>query len=120
MRFPSFVLGGLPGLLRFAAAGAPQVNRVASTGRGYKRLGVGLLVVLMLASMTSMAQSPPPTFTAATAITNISNAIESGLNGMVSGNDGGVMSIGRQLFGFFILANLIWMLLKSFFTGSGF
>lgn len=121
MLFPSFALGGLPRLLKFASGTSEPARPIATSGRGFKRLGVGLLVVLMLASVTSMAQSPAPSFTAGTAITNISNAIENGLTGMVSGdNGGGVMSIGRQLFGFFILANLVWMLLKSFFTGAGF
>jgi hypothetical protein len=121
MKIASIALGGLPGLLRFAAKDQTTSDIRSMPRNVAKKAGTVLLAMLLLGSIGSLAQQPPPTFTAATAMTNVANAIEQGLNGMSAGGDGGgVMQIGRSLFGFFIVANLVWMLLKSFVSGTGF
>lgn len=84
----------------------------------FKRAAVVLLAMLLMGSIGSMAQSPPPPINAANALTSVSDAVESALRGLATG--GGVMEIGRALFGFFVVANIVWMLLKSYVSGTGF
>jgi type IV secretion system protein TrbL len=84
----------------------------------FKRAAVVLLALLLMGSIGSMAQSAPPPINAANALTSVADAVESSLRGLATG--GGVMEIGRALFGFFVVANLVWMLLKSYVSGTGF
>jgi type IV secretion system protein TrbL len=99
-------------------SGADAGKRHGSGGR----FVVVLLVMFMLASLGSLAQptQAPPATTAASAVTNLADAIENGLNGMTASGHDGVLEIGRGLFGFFVGMNLVWMLIKGFVSGTGF
>ncbi|MDO9099470.1 MAG: hypothetical protein Q7V53_01825, partial [Caldisericota bacterium] len=119
--FSATALGGTGSLLKYAFHGESRQASVAAAPSNVKRVVVVLLVMLLMGSIGSMAQNPAPPITAATALTNVANAVEDGLRGIsASGGGGGVLEIGRSLFGFFVVANLIWMLLKSFVSGTGF
>lgn len=118
--FLSASMGGLPSLIRFSATrdGGRFLDGSSSTA---KKVCLVLLGMLLMGSLGSIAQTAPaPAFTAATAMTNVANAIETGLRGISASGGGGVLEIGRSLFGFFIVANLVWMLLKSYVSGTGF
>lgn len=108
--------------MKFAVAGRSSAREhEVPTSPLIKRAALVLLAMLLMGSVGSMAANPPATLTAATAMTGVANAIEDGLRGMSSaGGGGGVLSIGRSLFGFFVVANLVWMFLKSFVSGTGF
>lgn len=115
-------MGGGGTLLKFAVAGGSSAREhEVPPSPLIKRAALVLLAMLLMASVGSMAANPPATLTAASAMTGVANAIEDGLRGMSSaGGGGGVLSIGRSLFGFFVVANLVWMFLKSFVSGTGF
>ena len=110
--------GGSGVLVKFAAAGGGVDRAVPGHTSTFKKVVLVLLGMLLMGSVASMAADPPTPITATNAVTSIANAVESGLRSMAAG--GGVQEIGRALFGFFIAANLIWMLLKSFVAGTGF
>jgi type IV secretion system protein TrbL len=124
MRTPAF-MAAVPAKARGLALGA--LARIAASGEGRgpgrgRTIVLVLLLMFMLASLGSFAQpAPAPAApTAATAMTNVADAIENGLNGLTAGGRDGVLEIGRTLFGFFVVLNLVWMLLKGFVSGGGF
>lgn len=80
----------------------------------------GLLLALLMVPATVLAQDDPAGLTAATAMTHVADAIEGGLNGLAANGRDGVLAIGQAVFGFLVVLNLVWMLLKAFVSGTGF
>ena len=76
--FSATALGGSGSLLKFAFNGGVRQSSAAASPSSAKRVVVVLLAMLLLGSIGSMAQSPPPPITAATALTNVANAVEDG------------------------------------------
>lgn len=79
-----------------------------------------LLLLIPLSPALALAPPDPAGLTAATAMTGVADAIEGGLNGMAASGREGVLGIGQALFGFLVVLNLVWMLLKAFVSGAGF
>jgi hypothetical protein len=123
MRTPARMAAAPAKARRLARRALAGMTGGAGRGPGKGRtIVLVLLLMFMLGSLGSFAQpAPAPAApTAASAMTNVADAIESGLNGLTAGGRDGVLEIGRTLFGFFVLLNLVWMLLKGFVSGGGF
>lgn len=76
-----------------------------------------ILVILTLLGATPDAAAQGTGLSADQAFTTVAEAIEERLRSLAT--SGTINSIGWQLFSFFIVANLVWLLLKNFATGSG-
>lgn len=115
----SATFGGGGVLVKFAIAGGARTDRADSGHTStFKKVAFVLLGMLLMGSVATMAADAPAPITATNAVTSIATAVESSLRSMASG--GGVQEIGRAIFGFFVAANLVWMLLRSYVSGTGF
>lgn len=71
----------------------------------------------VIAGLMSPAFALAQAVTPATSFMAIANAVQTGINTVVTNNP--LSGVGWTLFGFFVAANLVWVIMKGFFSGSG-
>lgn len=108
---------GFRPLLLLARGSADVDTGRWKASRLWRAVALVLLAGLLLSSLNSGAQTPAAPVNAGSALTSIASVIEAKLNSMSANT--GAAKIGWELFGFFVVANLVYMLIRGFMSGSG-